>query len=189
MESLQGLGIIINHFDLYPLMTKKQADYELFKSAYVLIKNKSHITNKGILELLALKAVLNKGLSKDLSVAFPDIVPALRPEVVLSKVVDPFWLVGFTNFFFYIYEIYVNKKVNAEGCFSVTIFKYLTSRLGEVVKLSFILTQSDRDKDLMNSLIEYLGCGNITAVNRGTIDFKVSKFSSIRDNIIPLLEK
>jgi len=41
----------------------------------------------------------------------------------------------------------------------------------------------------MNSLTEYLGCGNISAVNRGTIDFKVTKFSSIRDNIIPFFEK
>jgi len=71
-------------------MTKKQADYKLFKSAYVLIKNKTHITNKGILELLALKAVLNKGLSNDLSIAFTNVVPALRPEVLLSKVIDPF---------------------------------------------------------------------------------------------------
>lgn len=41
----------------------------------------------------------------------------------------------------------------------------------------------------MNSLVEYLGCGNITGVDRGTISFKVSKFSSIRDNVIPLFEK
>lgn len=93
---------------------KKQADYTLFKSAYYLIKNKSHLTNKGILELVALKAVLNRGLSKNLGVAFPDIVPALRPEVSLSKFVDPYWLVGFTD---------------AEGCFSVVIFKSLTSKL------------------------------------------------------------
>ena len=58
---------------------KKQADYILFKSAYYLIKNKSHLTNKGILELVALKAVINRGLSKDLGVAFPYIIPALRP--------------------------------------------------------------------------------------------------------------
>ena len=90
VESLKDLAIIINHFDKYPLMTKKQADYILFKSAYYLILNKRHITNEGILELVALKAVLNKGLSKDLSIAFPDIVPALRSEVLLSKAVDPF---------------------------------------------------------------------------------------------------
>ena len=90
VESLKDLAIIINHFNKYPLITKKQAYYTLFISAYSLIKNKSHLTNKGILELVALKAVLNRGLSKDLGVAFPDIVPALRPEVSLSKFVDPY---------------------------------------------------------------------------------------------------
>ena len=174
VESLEDLSIIINHFDKYPLITKKQADYTIFKLAHSLIKNKSHLTNKGILELVALKAVINRGLSKDLIVAFPDIIPALRPEVLLPKVVDPFWLVGFTD---------------AEGCFSVVIFKSLTSKLGEAIKLNFILTQSARDKDLISSMVEYLGCGSITSVDRGTIDFKVTKFSSIRDIIIPFFEK
>ena len=60
VESLEGLAIIINHFDRYPLITKKQADYILFKLAYSLVKNKSHLTEKGLLELVALKAVLNE---------------------------------------------------------------------------------------------------------------------------------
>jgi hypothetical protein len=174
VESLEGLAIIINHFDKYSLITKKQADYALFKLAHSLIKNKSHLTEKGLLELVALKAVLNNGLSNDLSIAFPDIVPALRPETPLPKVRDPLWLVGFTD---------------AEGCFSVIKFKSQTSKLGEAVKLSFILTQSIRDEDLMKSLIEYLGCGNTTLDSRGTIDFKVTNFTSIRDIIIPFFDK
>jgi hypothetical protein len=47
------------------------ADYTLFKLAYNLIKNKNHLTEKGLLELVALKAVLNQGISLDLSKAFP----------------------------------------------------------------------------------------------------------------------
>ena len=69
------------------------------------------------------------------------------------------------------------------------MFKSSTSKLKEATKLTFMLTQSDRDKDLMSSLIEYLGCGHITSVNRGTIDFKVTKFSSIRDTIIPFFNE
>lgn len=90
------------------------------------------------MELVALKAVLNNGLSNDLSIAFPGIVPALRPETSLPKIRDPSWLVGFTD---------------AEGCFSAIKFKSQTSKLGEAVKLSFILTQSIRDEYLMKSLI------------------------------------
>jgi hypothetical protein len=69
------------------------------------------------------------------------------------------------------------------------MFKSSTSKLREATKLTFMLTQSDRDKYLMSSLIEYLGCEHITSVNRGTIDFKVTKFSSIRDTIIPFFDK
>lgn len=174
VESLNGLAIIINHFDKYSLITKKQADYALFKLAYDLIKNKSHLTEKGLLELIALKAVMNNGLSNDLSITFPDIVPALRPETPEPKITDPSWLAGFTD---------------AEGCFSVIRFKSQTSKLEEAVKLSFILTQSIRDEYLIKSLIEYLGCGNISLDSRGTIDFKVTNFSSIRDTIIPFFNE
>jgi hypothetical protein len=40
----------------------------------------------------------------------------------------------------------------------------------------------------MKSLIEYLGCGNVN-LNRNTFDFKVTKFSSLNDIIIPFFEK
>ena len=174
VESLAGLDIIINHFDKYPLITKKQADYKLFKLAHNLIKNKSHLTKDGLLELVALKAVINNGINNDLSIAFPNIATVLRPEVEEPQIMNPYWLSGF---------------VEAEGCFSVVIFKNKTSKLGEAVKLSFILTQSIRDESLIKSLIEYLGCGNTSLDSRGTIDFKVTNFSSIKDIIIPFFIK
>lgn len=174
VESLAGLDIIINHFDKYPLITKKQADYKLFKLAHNLIKNKSHLTKDGLLELVALKAVINNGINNDLSIAFPNIATVLRPEVQEPQIMNPYWLSGF---------------VEAEGCFSVVIFKNKTSKLGEAVKLSFILTQSIRDESLIKSLIEYLGCGNTSLDSRGTIDFKVTNFSSIKDIIIPFFIK
>ena len=43
----------------------------------------------------------------------------------------------------------------AEGCFSVVIFKSKTSKLGEAIKLSFNLTQHTRDEYLIKSLIKY----------------------------------
>jgi hypothetical protein len=92
----------------------------------------------------------------------------------LPKILDPSWLAGFTD---------------AEGCFSVIRFKSPTSKLGEAVKLSFILTQSIRDEYLIKSLIEYLGCGNTSLDSRGIIDFKVTNFSSIRDTIIPFFKE
>src|ERR1700733_2269431 len=40
--SLKDLDIIIEHFNTYPLITKKYKDFEFFKQAIVLIKNKEH---------------------------------------------------------------------------------------------------------------------------------------------------
>ena len=44
VQSIKDLAVIINHFDKYPLITKKQADYLLFKMAFDLIKYKEHLT-------------------------------------------------------------------------------------------------------------------------------------------------
>ena len=44
VKSLQNLSIIISHFDKYPLISQKWADYELFKLAVSLLKNKQHLT-------------------------------------------------------------------------------------------------------------------------------------------------
>ena len=176
VESLKDLSIIINHFDKYLLKTKKYADYALFKLAYDLIINKSHLTQEGLLKLVSLKANLNNGLSETLSVAFPNSTPVLRPEVEIAgyQDINPFWLTGF---------------VNGEGCFNVGIFKSGTSRLGEATKLSFIITQSARDEDLMKNLIEYFKCGYMCSENRGTIDFKITKFSDILNIVVPFFAK
>jgi hypothetical protein len=41
------VDVIIPHFDKYPLMTQKRADYELFKQVITLVQNKEHLTVDG----------------------------------------------------------------------------------------------------------------------------------------------
>ena len=55
--------VIIPHFDKYPLVTQKLADYILFKEIVNLMKNKEHLTLDGLKKILSLKASLNLGLS------------------------------------------------------------------------------------------------------------------------------
>lgn len=71
--SIQDLNIILNHFDKYPLITKKCADYLLFKEALEFIKNKKHLTIEGFNEILAIRASINKGLPESLRENFPYI--------------------------------------------------------------------------------------------------------------------
>jgi len=75
VHSRKDLAVIINHFDKYPLISQKQADYLLFKQTFVLFNNKEHLTMEGLEKLIAIKASINRGLSEELKAAFPNVIP------------------------------------------------------------------------------------------------------------------
>lgn len=61
--SKELINVIIPHFDKYPLKTHKKADLLLFKEAVENIYKGDHLTQKGLEEILSLKASSNLGLS------------------------------------------------------------------------------------------------------------------------------
>ena len=64
VQSLRDIvNIIIPHFDKYPLITQKKADYLLFKQAINLLYSKVHKDVDGILRILSINASMNLGLS------------------------------------------------------------------------------------------------------------------------------
>lgn len=124
IQTFYELAVIIKHFDKYPLITQKRADYELFKEAYELIRRQEHLNNEGILKIVSLKASLNLGLSKQLKAEFPDIIPAYRCTDFLVSIPNDYWLSGFA--------------ASAECCFMVGIAKSALSSTGyKVEKFSF----------------------------------------------------
>ena len=76
-------NVIIPHFDKYPLVTKKQADYILFKEIILLLLNKEHSTLEGIKKIVNIKASLNTGLTEILKEFFPDILTSPKESLVL----------------------------------------------------------------------------------------------------------
>jgi LAGLIDADG endonuclease len=89
VSSIKDISIIIDHFDKYPLLTKKRANYLLFKKAYDLVVRKQHNTPEGFRELLSIKAAINLGLPDSLKAAFPDIIPVGTPIVEDNTISDP----------------------------------------------------------------------------------------------------
>jgi len=83
--------VIIPHFDKYPLITQKQADYLLFREIVVKMIEKSHLSKEGLQAIVNLKASLNLGLSDDIKVTFPDTSPVPRPVVTEAhqRIPDP----------------------------------------------------------------------------------------------------
>ena len=174
VQSIKDLARVIDHFEKHPLITQKLADYELFKQALLLIQNKEHLTIEGLQKIVAIKASLNLGLSPELKAAFPEILPVQRPSVLNQRIENPNWLAGFTS------------GVRS-GCFLPRIINSSSSRLGFRVQLLFKLTQHSRDEELMKSLMDYLGCGNVSV--DGAVDYLVVKFSDLTDKVIPFFVK
>jgi len=172
VSSFKDMSAVICFFDKYPLITQKWADYLLFKEAYELILNKRHLTIDGLKKLVSLKALINKGLPDQLKEAFPNIEPINKYEII-KDIPDSNWVAGFAS---------------GEGCFRVRIFESANHKTGYQVQLRFQITQHNRDKNLMEKLVEYLGCGFIS--ERGDIvDFHVTKFNDVYHKIIPFFEK
>ena len=120
---------------------------------------------------MAIKASLNKGLSKNLKESFPGVIPAQRPLMEPQVIKDPYWLAGF---------------VNGEGCFSIDIVKYSAYKSGYQVRLIFRITQHIRDEKLMQSLVEFFGCGIVEPYSKGNaVNYCVLKISDILLKIMP----
>jgi len=179
VTSAKDLDFVINHFDKYPLITFKLADYLLFKQVVGMIQLKEHLTNDGVEKIVGIKASINKGLSEELKAAFPNLIPVKRPLVsplsALSakNIFDPYWLAGFTS---------------GEGCFILNLFKSSAYKTGFKVQLRFQITQHSRDEALFRSFVEYFECGNVY-FREGAVDFIVQKSSDLDRKIIPFFNK
>ena len=62
-RSINDLQVIIAHFEKYPLITKKQADFELFKSVVNKLSLKEHLKLQGFKEIVNIRASPSGGCS------------------------------------------------------------------------------------------------------------------------------
>ena len=85
----QILTKILPHFDKYPLITQKFADYILFKEIIVIMSQKKHLIKQGLQALINIRASLNLGLSESLKIAFPNTIPVSRPYQSLQEIPNP----------------------------------------------------------------------------------------------------
>ena len=170
VNSPKDLLIIENHLYNYPLLTQKQADFNLFKNILELIRRKEHLTPLGLNEIVSYKAAMNKGMSASLVEAFPGIIPKDRPVISSSNKLTPGWLAGFTS---------------AEGSFMVRVLNSPNHKLNKKIQLEFNLSQHARDEELMKAIANYLKVGSVS-LNRNAFVFRVVNFSELTEIILPL---
>lgn len=160
---------IIPHFVKYPLITQKQGDFLLFKSAVEMVNLKKHLTMEGLQRIVSFKASVNLGLTEILKTAFPETIPAVKPLTVSTERPHPYWMAGFAS---------------GDGCFSITENK---SSSNSIVRLVFSLSQHSRDESLVRSLAAFFGCGTYSppSLGRTTVSFQTYKFSDNYNKIMP----
>jgi hypothetical protein len=169
VSSLKDLtNVILPHFIKYPLITQKCADFVLFKRIVDLMNRGEHLTSEGLAKIVSIKASINKGLSKELKATFANIDIELRPEVVDQKIKNPNWLTGF---------------VEAEGCFNVSLSKAKP-------QLRIQISQNLRDRELVSSIVTYLGCGFLQEDPKSSVvKFIALKFDDVYNIVIPFFNK
>lgn len=170
------MNVIIPHFNAYPLISQKQADFELFKKVVDLINRKEHLTMEGLNKILGIRAAMNKGLSEVQIASFPDITAAVRPVVQVPTSVDPDWLAGFTS---------------GEGCFYVQLSQTKKKTgFGVNLNLRYIIGLGRRDTALLHAIMNSLGCGNIDIKSTGNMAcFTISSLAQLNGVLIPLFDK
>lgn len=173
VSSLKNLKIITDHFDSYPLITQKRADYLLFKQAIANIKNKEHLSIEGLLKLVGIKATLNWGLSDKFKESFPIAKAVVRPSVIYNtlnvNIKNLNWIRGF---------------IEAKGSFQVI------TQNNRNVSLRFSLTQHIKDEELLKDIVTYLNYGRYyKSPTRDEGQYLVTVFSDINDKLIPFLNE
>jgi len=59
INSLEDLNVFIKYLEKSPLLTQKAGDFLLFRQAFNIIKNKVHLTKRGLYEIVNIKASMN----------------------------------------------------------------------------------------------------------------------------------
>ena len=145
----------------------------LFNKIIKLIKTSEHLNYEGVKNILSIKGAINKGLSKELFNLFPKINIIGRPLIQVKETPNLNWIAGF---------------VEAEGCIKITILNKPNNRYQ--VLLVFQITQHSRDRNLLNILLTYFGCGMLEKDNRNSVYyFSVYKFLDNYDKIMPFFFK
>lgn len=169
------LNTIIPHFENYPLITQKFADFLLWKKVVIMIKEGKHLTEEGIKDIVNIRASINTGLSEILKKGFQNIIPAIRPLVNKPEIPHKAWLSGFTS---------------GEGSFLIRIGESL-NKIGFRVQLVFTISQHMRDENIIRYLlINYLDCGTYRIHNNRTLgDYVCTNFGDIYTKIIPFFKQ
>lgn len=137
----------------------------LFQQSARIMSRKEHLTQQGRLLLSSIRASINRG------VVVKGVTPADRLSVGIVDTLDPHWVVGFTS---------------GDGSF---IAKTSLHRGKPRARIGFNISQNARDANLMNSLVNFFGCGKVyNNSSKDMLAFEVYDFNNAYSIIMPFFK-
>lgn len=147
VSDLAGCLKVREHFNKFPLITYKLVHFQLWCKILDLMLNKEHLSEEGLLKIVALKQHFHFGLSDKLQSMFPSYkkigCPIYKPD--FTKM-DIHWLAGF---------------INADGSFGLYATNNKTYKLGKNVNMRITITQHNRSLVVLKEIKNFLGMGSI----------------------------
>lgn len=89
---------------------------------------------------------------------------------------------------------YITGFVDGEGCFSISVFKNHTTKLGYQVFLEFVVTQGAKSLSVLEDIQQQFGCGNIYENRRSDnhrenlYRYCVRSVKDIKEKIVPFFK-
>lgn len=91
-----------------------------------------------------------------------------------TRAIRPDWLVGF---------------IDGEGTFFIDVLRNSSMALGFQVQLAFIVSQHDRDIDLLYSFVTFFGGGQVVPNGLNKSIYRLRRPDLMEANLFPLLDK
>jgi hypothetical protein len=93
------------------------------------------------------------------------------------------------------FEQWIVGFVDGEGCFSISLVRNATCRLGWQVQHEFAVTQAAGSRAALEAIARYFGCGRVVEQSRSDshrqslLRYSVKDRTSLSDRIVPFFEE
>ena len=170
------LNVIIPHFTNYPLLTRKILILKVWTIALSLVEQKRHLTDSGLIEILEIyAAMVNKKITKTVSLNFPNLMPVSLPSYSLDiSELNGWWVSGYLT-------------INCSFWICV-LPKWWDNKLFECLRHSFSVSRNIEHIEIISALCDYLQGNLIRRSNEERVDLNINSIHAAL-NLISFFER
>jgi hypothetical protein len=176
------VNVLLPLFDKYPLRGSKLAGYNIFKIIVLMIKEKSHLTLEGLIQIINLSYFMNiettlrtektkEILMDNLRLKFgdlPKVRDIIKPALAKSETLT---------------LDFVRGLIDGDGSFNIS---FATTR--RRISVNFTVVCELSSISVLNELVSFFGCGTVYKLQTKAARYQVQSVEEILNKIYPKLK-